>query len=348
MRGAAWVISVSVWATSLAARAQPVPEPPSGDIPQPPPGYGEATPPPSGLPEPVPEVVPPGPAPVAGPIPQPVPSRLEVPAPGTPPGFPVCLEPRDDPPGARTRPADGMQRCRAGTPERVELYAWAGLFGLGTFAWLAEIIGAASDGSGGLLLGLVGLAAGIVGTYALDRIDGGMVPGVPAMISTALLLGFFEGAAVQGAFFPEVADGPSGAAAPVIGAFSTATLVGLLSFEHEPTVGDALLVRTGMIWGTMLGLMLGFAATDLDEELAGDYVLVGFNLGTLASALIAASTDISPARALWLNVGGVVGILAGVLAVGISGDAELRAGHAAVMGVTTLGGLVISWSFSDE
>jgi hypothetical protein len=311
----------------FAPPPQPVPQPP---LPEPPPSYG------------LPTAV----APVAPATPEQ--RGLETPGPMTPVGFPVCVEPRDDPWGAARRPTgDGVTRCQRGLTELIELYYWAGIFGLSAGAFFSVALGWDDEGGGPLLLGTLGLAGGILGTYALDQREAGLVPGVPASISTGLLVGLLEGVLFTATFLDPGGDA-TGPAIALGSALAGGGIAAALALHTEPTVGDALLVRTGAFWGLALGFMLGFAATDLEEDEALPWILGGFNIGLAATVLIAREEDPSPIRVLWLNLGGLVGFFAGAVMVAATGDPELGPGHFALWGIGTIGGLGLTWVFTAD
>ena len=113
--------------------------------------------------------------------------------------------------------------------------------------------------------------------------------------------------------------------------------VGLWRSWH-PDPGEVALANSGLVWGAVLSAYghLMFDA-DTDHELQ-TVVLLG-DLGLVAGALIAHEVPMSRGRTLLIDLGGVLGTLAGGLVV-ISGDDDQTAGT--TLFVTTAAGLVIA------
>ena len=93
----------------------------------------------------------------------------------------------------------------------------------------------------------------------------------------------------------------------MIGGLSGILATSILARRIDPNLGDMAIINYGALWGTWLSVCAGMVA-GLDEgnELLA-WTLIGGNLGMTAMASLSSNIDIAPARAHWINLGGVIG-----------------------------------------
>ncbi|MEO8704574.1 MAG: hypothetical protein ABI867_31255, partial [Kofleriaceae bacterium] len=111
----------------------------------------------------------------------------------------------------------------------------------------------------------------------------------------------------------------------------------------RPTQGDVALTNSVFLWTTMLTVW-GHLAAGEDTLTLRRVVLAG-DAGIVAGALISTQVKMSRGRTLLIDLGGILGILAGGI-VAVSTDSERAAGTALFVG--TAGGLVLATVASDE
>src|SRR5262249_3720344 len=102
---------------------------------------------------------------------------------------------------------------------------------------------------------------------------------------------------------------------PVVGASIaiTATAGYLLGDFTSINAGDAALINSGVVWGSVAGGLLA-VSFDPGHVVAGGLVLSGLGMGTVGSVLMQHNFGISRTHAALIDVGGVVGIIGGLAA----------------------------------
>jgi hypothetical protein len=110
----------------------------------------------------------------------------------------------------------------------------------------------------------------------------------------------------------------------------------------RPTQGDVALTNTFLLWGTVMTLYAHLAAEE-DPQLRT--VIAAGDISLLLGALVARKVDMSRGRTLLIDIGGVLGMLAGGL-VGIAADDETGIGVALILG--TGGGLAIAAAATSD
>jgi hypothetical protein len=100
---------------------------------------------------------------------------------------------------------------------------------------------------------------------------------------------------------------------PVVGASIavTATAGYLLGDYTGLTTGDAALINSGVMWGSVAGGLLA-VSFDPGHVVAGGLVLSGLGMGTVGGVLLQHEFGISRTHAALIDVGGVIGIIGGL------------------------------------
>jgi hypothetical protein len=167
-----------------------------------------------------------------------------------------------------------------------------------------------------ILLGIGGgFAAGALATYFGTEKD--LPLGTSSLTITSSLMGAVAGASAASIF---TANG--NAISPAIGG-GLVLGAGLGYYAGEKLhvrPGDAAIVNSGALWGTVAG---GLFAVSFDS--AGDHrsadsgiILSGLGLGTVAGALLAHNYTMSRGRAALIDASGVLGIVLGLAANSVS------------------------------
>lgn len=245
----------------------------------PPPPYGGA-PPPYPQQQPYPSQPYPPPQPYPAPQPgygQPYPSQPYPP----PQPYPA--------PQPAPRPAPSKESSLF---EISSLYGTSIGYGAGLGIWIDSELGLTDPGILLIAPSVLGIAAPI-GVYVLDH--PAMPRGMPAAISTGLLLGAGEGLGIAGTQFVIASEadawGFRGLGRSVAIGATVGGVGGYLVGEYaEPSPKLSGFVLSGAVWGTLVGASFGYGVSPagVGYGQSNDYGavggLVGFNVGMLATA----------------------------------------------------------------
>ena len=123
----------------------------------------------------------------------------------------------------------------------------------------------------------------------------------------------------------------------MIGGLSGILATSILTRRIDPNLGDMAIINYGALWGTWLSLCAGqVAGVEGGDELLA-WTLIGGNLGMTAMASLAPNIDITPARAHWINLGGVIGTTVASGMVTIIAEDDISA--EAAFGLLMVGGI---------
>jgi len=161
------------------------------------------------------------------------------------------------------------------------------------------------------LAGLGSLAGGVAGFFGSKFLLPGDLPlGTSNLTVTATVGGAVLGAGASLLFTRRAEVIP-----PVIGA--TAALGGtfgyLMGRRTQIDTGDAALINSGVVWGSMAGGLFA-ASFDPGHVVGGGLVLSGLGMGTIGSLLLTRNFSITRTHAVLLDVGGLIGIIGGLAA----------------------------------
>jgi hypothetical protein len=190
---------------------------------------------------------------------------------------------------------------------RRQLLLYAGIAGAAAGAGLATTI---SENQGAVGTGaLVGGAAAIVGSYFF--VDRNVALGTSSLAITSSLFGAVAGGDLSLILAPTSVSefGQLAALAGILGAGAGYYIGDSLHIS----AGDAAVVNSGALWGGVAGHLFGAVFQD-GLRLTGGLGLSGLAMGTTAGILLARSYDVSRKHAAFIDVGGIVGMVAGVAA----------------------------------
>ena len=162
----------------------------------------------------------------------------------------------------------------------------------------------------------------------------GIEPAEAQLYNSAQTWGSWNALARNDGFADDDTEAAFAIGAQVVG---LAAGVGLWRSWH-PDPGEVALANTGLVWGAILSVY-GHLMLDADTGSELQTVVLLGDLGLVAGALIAHEVPMSRGRTLLIDLGGVLGTLAGGLAV-ISDQDEQTAGT--TLFITTAAGLVIA------
>jgi tetratricopeptide (TPR) repeat protein len=102
---------------------------------------------------------------------------------------------------------------------------------------------------------------------------------------------------------------------PVIGAGAVlgGTVGYLLGDATRINVGDAALINSGLVWGSVTGALFA-ASFDPGHVVGGGLLLSGLGMGTVGGLLLQSNFSITRTHAVLIDVGGVIGIIGGLAA----------------------------------
>ncbi len=221
------------------------------------------------------------------------------------------------------------QSGRIGTVVFSTLYStW---LGIGTARLADETDNAKSIATGMMIGAPAGLLASLVATR-----NAKLTRGQSALINFSGAWGTWQG--LGWAILIDEEDGEK----PLIGGAMIGGLSGILTTSIltrriDPNLGDMAIINYGALWSTWLSLCAGqVAGVEGGEELLA-WTLIGGNLGMTAMALVSPNIDITPARANWINLGGVIGttVASGIVTI----IAESNISEEAAFGALMVGGI---------
>ena len=226
-----------------------------------------------------------------------------------------------------------------GNEGRGRLVVWSSLYGI----WLGIAIDIMFDIDGDravIVPPLLGLGAGL-GLSLAATSDYQLSVGEAWTIITGLDYGTINGALWAGGLdFTN-----KGIVGTAVATSIAATSVGVLvANTYSPTAGDIEVVRSGILWGGIGGLLLTFVVSpDAESQSALKAVAAAMDAGFIAGVGIANTFDLSRNRVLIIDAdaltGGVIGLRTAWLALGIDNSGRGLAG-ASLAGM--LGGIAIA------
>jgi hypothetical protein len=199
------------------------------------------------------------------------------------------------------------------------------------------------------MVGIAGLGIGFGGAYLGVPAD---VPlGTTSYLIGSTAIGAAEGAVVASIFAgkgcfasstkdldeeeinPTCNDDAVGASAAAGGA-AGAVFASLTASRFDLDAGDAALINSGALWGSLSGLLF-WSSFERDERVFEPMALAGLNLGIVVGATVAARSQVSRSRVSLIDLAGLGGLVVG-FAVGAGIDtADERLAHTSLVGMAT-------------
>ena len=217
------------------------------------------------------------------------------------------IPPPPPPPPSRQRTAsDG---------EIATLYGLSAAYGVGMGIWVSAEAGIEDPGVFLIPPAVLGIAAP-VGVFFLNQPR--MPRGMPAAISAGMLIGATEGVGIASYQFVTADDedawGFRGLSRSVaIGSTVGAVAGYAVGYYLEPPPESSALVTSGGLWGTAIGAMFGYGASEagvgygLANDSAGLGGLIGFNAGVIATGALAMAVEPSFEQLAWMWSGAGIG-----------------------------------------
>ena len=225
-------------------------------------------------------------------------------------------------PSIRRRKID--QSGRVGTVVFSTLYStW---LGIGTARLADETDNAKSIATGMMIGAPTGLLTSLVATR-----NAKLSRGQSALINFGGTWGTWQGLG-WAILTDEDDDEKSLIKGAMIGGLSGILATSVLTRRIDPNLGDMAIINYGALWGTWLSLCASqVAGVEGDELLA--WTLIGGNIGAIAMASLSPQIDITPARAHWINLGGVIGttVASGVVMIMAESDISEKTAFATLM-----------------
>ena len=225
------------------------------------------------------------------------------------------------------------QSGRIGTVVFSTLYStW---LGIGTARLVDETDGAKTVAAGMMIGAPTGLLTSLITTR-----NAKLTRGQSALINFSGSWGTWQG--LGWAILIDEDDGEkpliSGA---MIGGLSGILATSVLTRKIDPSLGDMGIINYGALWGTWLSLCAGQVVGIEDGDGLLAWTLIGGNIGATAMAVLSSKIDITPARAHWINLGGVIGTIAasGIVMIIAESDISPESAFATLM-VGGIAGLI--------
>ncbi len=221
------------------------------------------------------------------------------------------------------------QSGRIGTVVFSTLYStW---LGIGT-ARLADETDNAKSIAAGMM---IGAPAGLLTSLVATR-NAKLTRGQSALINLSGSWGTWQG--LGWAILISEDDGEKPLiSSTMVGGLSGVIATSVLTRKIDPSLGDMAIINYGALWGTWLSLCAGqVAGVEGGNELLA-WTLIGGNLGMTAMASLSPKIDITPARAHWINLGGVIGTIVASGIVMIIAESDIS--ESAAFGTLMVGGI---------
>ena len=221
------------------------------------------------------------------------------------------------------------QSGRVGTVVFSTLYStW---LGIGTARLVDETDGAKTI-AGGMM---IGAPTGLLTSLVVTR-NAKLTRGQSALINSSGSWGTWQG--LGWAILISEEDGEK----PLIGGAMIGGLSGILATsvitrKIDPSLGDMAMINYGALWGTWLAVTGGKVAGLPDDDGLLAWTLIGGNLGATAMASLSSKIDIAPARAHWINLGGLIGTIVASGIVIIIAESDIS--ESAAFGTLMVGGI---------
>lgn len=202
-------------------------------------------------------------------------------------------------PSIRRRKID--QSGRVGTVVFSTLYStW---LGIGTARLADETDNAKSIATGMM----IGAPAGLLTSLVATR-NAKLSRGQSALINFSGLWGTWQGLG-WAILTDEDDDEKSLIKGAMIGGLSSILTTSIFTRKIDPSLGDTAIINYGALWGTWLSLCAGqVAGVEGGDELLA-WTLIGGNIGAITMGSLSPKIDITPARAHWINLGGIIGTI---------------------------------------
>ena len=233
-------------------------------------------------------------------------------------------------PSIRRKKVD--QSGRVGTVVFSTLYStW---LGIGTGRLIDETDNAKSIAAGMMIGAPTGLLTSLVATR-----NAKLTRGQSSLISFGGTWGTWQGLG-WAILIDEDDDEKSLIGSTMIGGLSGILATSILTRRIDPNLGDMAIINYGALWGTWLSMCSGRMAGLDDGNALLAWTLIGGNLGMTAMAALSPNIDITPARANWINLGGIIGttVASGVVMIIAESDISESAAFGSLMvgGITGL------------
>ena len=194
------------------------------------------------------------------------------------------------------------QSGRVGTVVFSTLYStW---LGIGTARLVDETDGAKTVATGMMIGAPTGLLTSLIATR-----NAKLTRGQSALINLSGSWGTWQGWG-WATLIDEDDDEKSLIRGAMIGGLSGILATSVLTRKIDPSLGDMGIINYGALWGTWLSLCAGMVTGVENDDKLLAWTLIGGNIGVASMALLSPRIDITPARAHWINLGGVIGTIA--------------------------------------
>lgn len=237
------------------------------------------------------------------------------------------------------------------------LYGVAAAYGVGMGIWVDAETGLDDPGLQFVPPIILGVAAP-VGVFFLD--DPPMPRGMPAAIATGMIVGAGEGLGIWSYQFTTATEEDAWGFRGLSRAMTLGGAVGggagfAMAYFQEPSPKSSVLMGSSVIWGSVVGSMIGYGSTEggLEYGQANEGAalggLIGYNVGLGAAAGLSAVYVPAWESLGWMWIGGGIGAAAGLpIYLAYAGSDKPAKRGLVFQGITTTLGIVAGGIFSSR
>jgi hypothetical protein len=262
--------------------------------------------------------------------------------------------------GYTTPPVMAPPASRSNESSELEigtLYGVAAAYGVGMGIWIDAETGLDDPGLQFVPPIVLGVAAP-VGVFFLD--DPPMPRGMPAAIASGMVIGAGEGLGIWSYQFTTATQDDAWGFRGLSRAMTLGGAVGggagyAMAYFQEPSPKSSVLMGSAVIWGSVVGSMIGYGSTEAGLEygqanegaaLGG---LVGYNVGLGAAAGLSAVYVPAWESIGWMWIGGGIGAAAGLpIYLAYAGSDKPAKRGLIFQGLTTTLGIAAGGIFSSR
>ncbi len=225
---------------------------------------------------------------------------------------------------------------------RTRAYIFSGFYGL----WLSIAIPAALEADSEEAYALSLLTIPALSILVANRVMKGrnVTRADASLISAGASLGTWQGLGWAGL---ADTDGNAVVGAGVAGGLAGIGLAGIINHSTTLTTGHADLIGSGIWWGAWFGLLAAMLANVDDGDDVLRSMLIGSDVLVLGAALGARNTTLSRRRVRFMNLGGVLGGVAGV-GILLLAQPDDEQSVATILGATSIAGAWLALHASRE
>jgi hypothetical protein len=239
---------------------------------------------------------------------------------------------------------------KGGKPPNGKLEALVGSAVIGVFEGTFIGLGFIEEGAAIAIPAVIGGVLGFV--LPLVILPSELSVGKAGLMTGGRIWGGVQGFAIANLILSGEWRGDNAGVASLVivgGSVVGGSVMALIASKVSISGGDAAVINSGALWGTV-GAGLLWLAFGSQDALIGPFVLAGVNVGLLAGGVLATQVELSRAHVALIDLAGFAGLVAGAALAGVLnfGDQEKAARfEAGGMVIGLVAGAFLTRSFDD-